>query len=231
MSVVCSVKNLKKRFGASEIVKGVSFDVHEGEVLGLVGSSGAGKSTILRCLNYLTPFEEGEIDLAGHKLRPGMTITEPAVRAARRDAGMVFQDFQLFPHLTARENVALGPRRVLGVGEAAALARADKLLDRVQLGEKRTLYPAQLSGGQRQRVGIARALAMEPKLMLLDEPTSALDPELKEEVARVILDLKKDGMTMVLVTHEMELARTAANRVIRLKFGKIDAEGTPAQVL
>ena len=231
MSVVISAKNVVKRFGNVQILHGVSFDVNAGEAVALVGSSGAGKSTMLRCVNYLSPFDEGAVVTAGHSLAPGMNMHSVEVRAARRDTGMVFQDFQLFPHLTAKQNVALGPREVLGLSNAAALDRAERILQRVRLGDKMDLKPSQLSGGQRQRVGIARALAMEPKVLLLDEPTSALDPELKAEVAQVILDLKKDGMTMLLVTHENDLARAAADRVIRMKLGRIDAEGTPAQVL
>jgi polar amino acid transport system ATP-binding protein len=231
MSTVIRAKNIVKRYGSTQILFGVSFEVHAGEAVALVGSSGAGKSTLLRCVNYLSPFDEGEVTTAGHLLKPGMAMLDPLVRAARRDTGMVFQDFQLFPHLTARENVALGPREVLGLGSGEALERAEKILARVKLAEKMDLKPSQLSGGQRQRVGIARALAMEPKVLLLDEPTSALDPELKGEVANVILDLKKDGMTMLIVTHEVELARASADRVIRMKLGRIQAEGTPAEVL
>lgn len=230
-----SVRNVVKRFGAAEIVRGVSFDVAPGEVVAIVGPSGAGKSTLLRCVNYLTPFDAGEIDLAGRRLVPGMRATEAPVRAARRDAGMVFQDFQLFPHLSARENVALGPRRVLGMSAAEADARADAVLARVHLSDRAGHYPSQLSGGQRQRVGIARALAMEPKLLLLDEPTSSLDPALKGEVAKVILELKGSsndrGMTMLLVTHEHDLARSAADRVLRMAAGRIESSGTAAEVL
>ena len=231
MSVVISARNVIKRFGSTQILHGVSFDVNAGEAVALIGSSGAGKSTMLRCVNYLSPFDEGEIVTAGHTLKPGMKMLEPAVRAARRDTGMVFQDFQLFPHLTAKQNIALGPREVRGISLAESLSRAEALLERVRLSDKMDLKPSQLSGGQRQRVGIARALAMEPKVLLLDEPTSALDPELKSEVAQVILDLKKDGMTMLIVTHENELARASADRVIRMKLGRIEAMGTPAEVL
>ena len=228
---VIAARNVVKCFGAAKILHGVSFEVNAGEAVALVGSSGAGKSTMLRCVNYLSPFDEGEIVTAGHTLRPGMRMLEAGVRAARRDTGMVFQDFQLFPHLTARQNVALAPREVLGLSPAAALERADALLERVRLADKKDLKPSQLSGGQRQRVGIARALAMNPKVLLLDEPTSALDPELKSEVAQVILDLKRDGMTMLIVTHELDLARASADRVIRMKLGRVDASGTPAEVL
>ncbi len=230
MSTLLSVRNLVKRYGAQEIVKRVSFEVKKGEVVALVGPSGAGKSTVLRCINWLAPFDEGEIDLAGHLLRPGMRFTEKRVRDTRRDAGMVFQDFQLFPHLTALDNVALGPRHVLHVPAADARARAEKILERVHLKDRMRHYPAQLSGGQRQRVGIARALAMEPKVLLLDEPTSALDPMLKAEVAEVILELKREGMTMLLVTHEHDLARAAADRVLQMKSGAIEAEVSPAQL-
>ncbi len=229
-SPILAVQEVHKGFGAHEIVRGVSFEVAAGEVVAIVGSSGAGKSTLLRCLNYLAAFERGRVEVAGNVLTPGLRPTERQVRAARRQVGMVFQDFQLFPHLDATGNVALGPRHVLHVSAAEAHARAERTLARVHLSDRACHYPSQLSGGQRQRVGIARALAMEPKLLLLDEPTSSLDPVLKEEVVRVLLELKRDGMTMVLVTHEHELARTLADRVLTLAAGRIATEGRPSDL-
>ena len=231
MSSVVTVNDVHKKLGGVEIVRGVTLEIVKGEVMAVVGASGAGKSTLLRCINYLSPFDKGEVTLAGHTLVPGMRATEEAVRSARREAGMVFQDFQLFPHLNATANVALGPRRVLHLDKKTSIERARAALEKVHLSDKMDAYPAQLSGGQRQRVGIARALAMEPKLLLLDEPTSALDPMLKGEVARVIVELKKDGITMLLVTHEHDLVRAAADRVLHMQAGKIVEEGRPDQVL
>lgn len=231
MSSVVTVNDVHKRLGGAEIVRGITLEIVKGEVMAVIGASGAGKSTLLRCINYLAPFDAGEVVLAGHRLVPGMRATEPAVLSARREAGMVFQDFQLFPHLSALANVALGPRRVLQLPKKEALERARRVLEKVHLGDKMDAYPAQLSGGQRQRVGIARALAMEPKLLLLDEPTSALDPMLKGEVARVIVELKREGLTMLLVTHEHDLVRAAADRALHMQAGKIVDEGRPDKVL
>ncbi len=229
--MLIEAKNLSKSFSGVEILRDISFTVAKGETLALVGSSGAGKSTLLRCLNYLTPFDGGEIRVDGLRLVPGLSEGAEEVRRVRQSLGMVFQEFNLFPHLSARRNVALGPRRVLGVSRGEARERADKLLARVHLAEKTKSRPGELSGGQKQRVAIARALAMEPKALLFDEPTSALDPALKEEVVRVIEELRRDGMTMVLVTHEYEFARRVAGRAILLFRGRIEREGRPSDVL
>jgi polar amino acid transport system ATP-binding protein len=196
-----------------------------------LGPSGGGKSTLLRCLNGLTTFDSGEICVGPLVLRPGHDGKGAAIQKMRRMFGMIFQDFQLFPHLNVLHNVTLAPRRVLGLGKQAAEKRAQALLERTGLGGFLHAWPSQLSGGQKQRVAIARALAMEPRSLLCDEITSALDPELKGEVLNVLMDLKRDGMTLLLVTHEIDFARRAAERVIVLCDGKILEDGPPAQVL
>jgi len=231
--LLIEAKDIWKAAGGSPILRGVSLGVAQGQTLAVVGPSGAGKSTLLRRLNYLTPFDRGEASIDGLRLGPE-TAREGsggAVRAVRRCLGMVFQDFNLFPHLTALENVALGPRRVLGLSAGEACDRAASLLARVHLAEKAGSYPGELSGGQKQRVAVARALAMQPKALLLDEPTSALDPHLKEEVVRVVEELRAEGMTMVLVTHEYALARRVADRVALLVAGRLEREGTPGEIL
>ncbi len=231
--MLIEAKDIWKAAGGSPILRGVSLGVARGQTLAVVGPSGAGKSTLLRCLNYLAPFDRGEATIDGLRLTPGLAKdrAQAVVRAVRRSLGMVFQDFNLFPHLTALENVALGPRRVLGLSAGDARERAGRLLARVHLSEKVASYPGELSGGQKQRVAVARALAMQPKALLLDEPTSALDPHLKEEVVRVIEELRAEGMTMVLVTHEYALARRVADRVALLVAGKVEREGPPGEVL
>ena len=222
------VRDVCKSFDGRRILDGVSLSVSGGETVALVGPSGGGKSTLLRCLNGLNTFDAGEIQVGEHLLRPA---AKNGLREVRRLLGMIFQDFQLFPHLTALENVIEAPLRVLGMKRADALARGRDLLKRVGLDARVDAYPIQLSGGQKQRVAIARALAMEPRGLLCDEITSALDPELKNEVLAVLEDLKRDGLTLLMVTHEIGFARRAADRVVMLADGKIIEEGPPAQVL
>ena len=226
-----------KNFGALHVLKGVTLDVSRGEVLCMVGPSGSGKSTFLRCINHLEQVNAGRLyvdgELIGYRERGGK-LHEMAPRDAarqRRDIGMVFQHFNLFPHRTALENIIEAPMRVKRVKKDAALARAKDLLDQVGLSAKADAYPAQLSGGQQQRVAIARALAMNPKLMLFDEPTSALDPELVGEVLAVIKKLAGEGMTMVVVTHEMGFAREVADKLVFMDGGVIVESGNPREVM
>ena len=233
METVLRVRGLRTRLGGAEILRGVDLDVARGEVLAVVGPSGSGKTTLLRALNYLTPFEAGEVEIAGHRLRPGMCEGHDAaaLRAVRRRIGMVFQSFHLFPHLTASDNIAEAPRRVLGLGREEARSRAEALLARVGLAPQAASFPHQLSGGQQQRVAIARALAMEPAALLLDEPTSALDPRLTGEVLAVVADLAAAGQTMVVVTHEIAFARRVAGRAIVLVDGQVAEQGSAEEVL
>ena len=227
------IERVHKRYGTNVILQDVSLAIRGGETVALVGPSGGGKSTLLRCINGLNSLDDGEIRVGPHRLAPpGRHFAAKAEhRAVRRLVGMIFQDFRLFPHLTALENVAEAPIQVLRLSRAEALERARQLLERVGLKDRAGHYPAQLSGGQKQRVAIARALAMEPKALLCDEITSALDPELKHEVLEVLSDLKQDGMTLVMVTHEIGFARRAADRAVMLAGGTIVEEGPPAQVL
>ncbi|WP_068273083.1 amino acid ABC transporter ATP-binding protein [Aldersonia kunmingensis] len=226
-----------KNFGALKVLKGISLEVGRGEVLCLVGPSGSGKSTFLRCINHLEKVNAGRLyvdgDLVGYRQKGGKIYELKPREAAkqRRDIGMVFQHFNLFPHRTAMENVIEAPTQVKGVGKKAATERAMELLDRVGLVDKAGAYPAQLSGGQQQRVAIARALAMEPKLMLFDEPTSALDPELVGEVLAVMRGLAAAGMTMLVVTHEMGFAREVADQLVFMDAGVVVEAGQPKQVL
>ncbi|MFI6099839.1 amino acid ABC transporter ATP-binding protein [Lentzea sp. NPDC051213] len=228
---------VRKSFGHTEVLRGIDMTVERGEVVCLLGPSGAGKSTFLRCVNHLETIDAGRIWVdgvpvgfraAGGKL---YELRERDVARQRCDVGMVFQRFNLFPHRTALENVMEGPIQVLGRDRAEVRAEALALLDRVGLAEKASAYPAALSGGQQQRVAIARALAMKPKLMLFDEPTSALDPELVGEVLDVMTSLARDGMTMIVVTHEIGFARSVADRVVFLVDGAVVESGTPADVL
>jgi polar amino acid transport system ATP-binding protein len=230
---VLKVRALRTRIGHSEVLRGIDLAVSRGEVVTLVGPSGGGKTTLLRALNYLTPFSEGEVEIAGQRLRPGMSERTDAatLRAVRRHVGMVFQSFHLFPHLTALGNVMEAPRRVLGLAPAAARDRARALLARVGLDSYAEAFPQALSGGQQQRVAIARALAMEPDVLLLDEPTSALDPRLAGEVLSVVADLAAGGQTMVLVTHQISFARRIAHRIVVLADGTIVESGKPEEVL
>jgi ABC-type polar amino acid transport system ATPase subunit len=226
---VISVRKLCKRHGTREVLRDVSAEVGKGETIAVVGPSGGGKSTLLRCLNYLEAFDAGEIEIAGARLGPGQKETD--LRGLRTKVGMVFQQFNLFPHLTAIQNIALAPRIVRGMDGARADQRARELLTRVGLGDRGGAYPHELSGGQQQRVAIARALAQEPEVMLFDEPTSALDPEMRDEVMEVIRDLAARGMTMLVVTHEMQFASDIASRVWVIDRGTIAEDGPPAQVI
>jgi polar amino acid transport system ATP-binding protein len=228
---------VRKSFGRSEVLKGIDLEVARGEVTCLIGPSGSGKSTFLRCINHLETIDGGRLSVDGHLVgyrRRGDRIHElrpREVAVQRRSIGMVFQRFNLFPHMTAVQNIAHAPTLVRGVSRRDARAEAARLLERVGLAGKEDHYPSQLSGGQQQRVAIARALAMEPPLMLFDEPTSALDPELVGEVLDVMKDLARDGMTMVVVTHEMGFAREVADSVYFMDDGVVVEHGTPAEVL
>jgi polar amino acid transport system ATP-binding protein len=224
LSYLLEISQLSKRFGALEVLRGIDLTVQEGEVVALIGASGSGKSTLLRCINHLETPSGGTVRFAGSE------VTPESVNAVRRQVGMVFQRFNLFPHLTALDNVTLAPRKVLGVESAEAESHAMKLLEVVQLTDKAHNFPGELSGGQQQRVAIARALAMNPKLLLFDEPTSALDPELVGEVLAVMRRLAQEGRTMVVATHEMGFAREVAQRVLFLDTGKILEQGTPEQI-
>lgn len=225
------VRNLTKRFGDRLVLNDISLEFKAGETVALLGPSGGGKSTLLRCLNGLNWFDQGEIRVGGHTLAPGQGNNVAAVAQVRRLFGMIFQDFQLFPHLTALQNVIEAPTRVLGLSHRDAVERGRTLLERVGLGGHLHSWPRQLSGGQKQRVAIARALAMQPRGLLCDEITSALDPELKNDVLAVLEGLKREGLTLILVTHEIGFARRAADRVVVLCDGRILEEGPPAQVL
>jgi polar amino acid transport system ATP-binding protein len=226
------VNGLTKRYGDRLVLNDISLAIAGGQTVALLGPSGGGKSTLLRCINGLNDFDQGEIHVGAHRLAPRANGGNgQAKREARRLVGMVFQDFQLFPHFTALENITEAPRRVLGVSREEAHARAMQLLERVGLADRAAAYPQQLSGGQKQRVAIARALAMQPTALLCDEITSALDPELKNEVLSVLEDLKAEGMTLILVTHEIGFARRAADRVVILADGRIIEDGPPAQVI
>jgi general L-amino acid transport system ATP-binding protein len=217
--------DVHKSFGSLHVLRGVSLDVAAGEVVVLIGASGSGKSTLLRCVNGLEPIDRGEI------IVDGLRVGDPkALRQVRTRVGMVFQQFNLFPHMTVLRNVAMAPMLVLGQSRDDAEARAAELLVRVGLKEKVAAYPSQLSGGQQQRVAIARALAMGPKAMLFDEVTSALDPELVGEVLRVMRGLAEDGMTMIVVTHEMAFAGDVADRVVFMDEGTFVEEGSPQQM-
>ncbi|MBI1830282.1 MAG: amino acid ABC transporter ATP-binding protein [Planctomycetes bacterium] len=231
MSWPIVIRNITKRFGDRTILDNISLTIPPGETLALLGPSGGGKSTLLRCLNGLAPFDAGEIQIGPHRLAPDAQTRAGELQEVRRSFGMIFQDFQLFPHLSVRDNIVEAPTRVLGLSSSEAQERATRLLERVGMAEHAHAFPQQLSGGQKQRVAIARALAMEPVGLLCDEITSALDPELKNEVLGVLEDLKLDGLTLILVTHEIGFARRAADRVVMLCDGRILEEGTPADVL
>jgi polar amino acid transport system ATP-binding protein len=220
------LEDVRKSFGANEVLRGIDLAVDDHEVVCLIGASGSGKSTLLRCLNLLEPLEAGRIFLAGEEI----TRRDVDSNSVRRRIGIVFQAFNLFPHMTVLRNVTLAPRDALGLSRTEAEARATELLSRFGLEDKRDEYPDRLSGGQQQRVAIVRALAMQPQLMLLDEVTSALDPELVAEVLHVIRELAEGGMTMLIATHEMTFARDIANRVCFLDEGLILEEGPPAEI-
>ena len=226
MASKITVKNLKKNFGPLEVLKDINLEIEEGEVVCLIGPSGSGKSTFLRCLNRLEDITDGLVMVDGHL----MSDKKIDLNKIRENIGMVFQHFNLFPHLTVLENITIAPVELKKMTKAQAREKAMELLDKVGLAEKAEVYPAQLSGGQKQRVAIARALAMGPEIMLFDEPTSALDPEMVGEVLEVMKQLAADGMTMVVVTHEMGFAREVADRVVFMDGGYIVEEGTPEEV-
>ncbi|TXL71391.1 amino acid ABC transporter ATP-binding protein [Vineibacter terrae] len=227
--------DVHKRFGATEVLKGIDLEVQQGEVVAIIGASGSGKTTFLRCINLLEEFHQGEIQVDGERI--GYTegthrrLGETAISAQRAKIGMVFQSYNLFPHMTAEQNVTLGLIKVQKRPKAEAVETARRWLDRVGLSERRGHYPYQLSGGQQQRVAIARAVAMEPKLVLFDEVTSALDPELVAEVLAVMQDLAKSGMTMLVVSHEMLFVREVATRVVFMEGGRIAEQGPPDALL
>lgn len=220
------IKNLHKHFGDLEVLKGIDMTVNEGEVVCLIGASGSGKSTLLRCINFLEKKDQGEIWIDGKEIKNA----EREINSIRQRVGMVFQRFNLFPHFTVLQNVMEGPITVKKQDKAEAREKALQLLEKVGLLEKENEYPAMLSGGQQQRVAIARTLAMDPEIVLFDEPTSALDPELVGEVLKVMKDLAKEGMTMVVVTHEMGFAKEVADKVIFLYEGNIVEEGSPTEI-
>ncbi len=223
---ILRIENLYKKFGENEVLKGVSLSVQEGEVVVIIGPSGTGKSTLLRCINYLETPDSGQIYLQNQKIEARGSI----LSSIRQQIGMVFQEFNLFNHLTALQNVAIGPAKVKKIEKKQAEQMALKELEKVGLSDKAESYPAELSGGQKQRVAIARALAMGPKVMLFDEPTSALDPELTGEVLSVMKDLASDGMTMLVVSHEMGFAREAADTIIFLENGVVSEVGSPDKI-
>ena len=225
--VVVDISNLHKRFGANHVLQGIDLTVTRGEVVCIIGPSGSGKSTLLRCVNMLETPSDGSVRVLGHD----MTDPDCDLDAARARIGMVFQQFNLFPHMSVLDNICVSQRKVLKRSGEDAAARARTLLARVGLAEKETAYPAQLSGGQQQRVAIARALAMDPSVMLFDEATSALDPELVGEVLAVMRSLADEGMTMLVVTHEMGFASNVASRVVFMDGGVIVEQGPPSQVI
>ena len=223
--MVISASNLKKRYGELEVLKDISVNVTEGEVLCIIGPSGSGKSTLLRCLNGLEEIQSGSITILGEEL-----VNNKNINKLRENIGMVFQSFNLFPHLSVLENMLLAPLELKKMNKEEATEKAISLLDKVGLRDKKDVYPDTLSGGQKQRVAIARALEMNPKIMLFDEPTSALDPEMVGEVLKVMKDLAQEGMTMVVVTHEMNFAKDVSDRVIFMDQGYILEEGPPEEI-
>jgi len=235
--VVVSARQVQKHFGANVVLRGIDLDVSDGEVLCLVGPSGSGKTSFLRCINHLEKIDAGELIVNGHHVgyrRHGNKLhelREKEIARARADIGMVFQTFNLFPHMTVMENITAGPVTVKNERPAEVEQRGRELLARVGLADRAGAYPAQLSGGQKQRIAIARALAMRPTLMLFDEPTSALDPEMVGEVLAVMKDLARDGMTMVVVTHEMGFAREVADQIVFMDGGFVVESGPPTAVL
>ena len=224
---IVNIAGLRKRFGTNEVLKGIDLAVRPGEVIAIIGKSGSGKSTLLRCVNGLEEFQDGTLEVDGQALKHG---DPKAMRALRQHVGMIFQSFNLFPHLSVGRNVMLAPTLVKKAGSAEAEQRARVLLERVGLADKFDAWPDQLSGGQQQRVAIARALAMQPSVMLCDEITSALDPELVGEVLRVVESLADEGMTLLMVTHEMNFARKVSDRVVFMHAGRIHEMGPPEQL-
>ncbi|WP_286906196.1 MULTISPECIES: amino acid ABC transporter ATP-binding protein [Clostridium] len=223
--MVIKASNVKKRYGKLEVLKDISLEITEGEVVCIIGPSGSGKSTLLRCLNRLEEIQAGSISILGEEL-----VNNKSIDTLRQNIGMVFQHFNLFPHLTVLQNMILAPVELKKMNKTEATKKAIDLLDKVGLKDKKDVYPDTLSGGQKQRVAIARALEMNPKIMLFDEPTSALDPEMVGEVLKVMKDLAKEGMTMVIVTHEMGFARDVADRVVFMDHGYILEEGEPDKI-
>ena len=226
---ILEVNNIKKKFGSTDVLNGVSFSLEQGQVLAIIGASGSGKTTLLRCLNFLETPDYGDIFVNG-KLLTGKNLSEEQIRQNRLHFGLVFQNFNLFPQYTVLENVCLAPNLLKQASPQEVKDKALKLLEQVGLLQKKDAYPYQLSGGQQQRVAIARALALNPQVLCFDEPTSALDPELTGEVLRVIRGLKSKENTMIVVTHEMEFARSVADVVIYMADGKIEEMGTPEMV-
>jgi ABC-type histidine transport system ATPase subunit len=231
------IRNLHKRYGELEVLKGISLSAQDGDVISILGSSGSGKSTLLRCINLLENPHQGEILVAGEalKLKPSrngelVAADNRQINRLRSQVGFVFQSFNLWPHMTVLDNIIEAPRRVLGQSKAEAIEVAEALLAKVGIGDKRHVYPNQLSGGQQQRAAIARTLAMQPRVILFDEPTSALDPEMVQEVLNVIRALADEGRTMLLVTHEMNFARQVSSQVVFLHQGLVEEQGTPEQV-
>ncbi|MBQ4492114.1 MAG: amino acid ABC transporter ATP-binding protein [Deltaproteobacteria bacterium] len=227
-TMVLRVENISKRLGGRQILKDVSLQLHRGELKVLIGPSGGGKSTLLQCINFLIPPDEGRIWLKEQQIE---IHRKQDLYAYRQKVGMIFQDFNLFDHLNALDNVSIALRKVKKIARKDAEERAMRELERVGLGDKTTLYPSQLSGGQKQRVSIARALAMDPEALLLDEPTSALDPELIGEVLGVIRNLAQDGMTMIMATHQLGFIRTLADDILFMQNGQIIEQGSPAELL
>ncbi|MEH6446738.1 MAG: ATP-binding cassette domain-containing protein [Oceanospirillaceae bacterium] len=235
--IAINVSNIHKTFGDLEVLKGISLQAKEGEVISIIGSSGSGKSTFLRCINMLENPTEGEIEISGEMLKLKRnkegdlgTADSKQLEKVRQRLGFVFQNFNLWPHMTVLENIIEGPVLVLKKSKAQATEYAEQLMAKVGLSDKRDVYPSMLSGGQQQRVSIARALAMDPEVMLFDEPTSALDPELVGEVLKVMRELAAEGRTMLIVTHEMKFAREVSSKVMFLHQGKVEEFGTPEQV-
>lgn len=226
---IVKLTGLNKHYGQLHVLKDINLSVSPGEVVVIIGASGSGKSTLIRCVNGLEEFQQGELIVDGNPLLPDGKATQ-ALQQIRTEVGMVFQQFNLFPHLTVLDNVTLAPIKVRGASRDEATTTARRLLERVGISDQANKYPAQLSGGQQQRVALARALAMEPRLMLFDEPTSALDPEMIGEVLDAMRELAKEGMTMMIVTHEMGFAREVADRVIFIDKGRIAEEGPPEKI-
>ncbi|ATJ84768.1 amino acid ABC transporter ATP-binding protein [Halomonas beimenensis] len=226
---IVRLDKVNKYFGSLHVLKDIDLEVTPGEVVVIIGASGSGKSTLIRCINGLEEFQQGALEVDGNPLLPHGKATK-TLQKIRTEVGMVFQQFNLFPHLSVLDNVTLAPMKVRGLSREDAIKIAERLLDRVGIGDQAQKYPSQLSGGQQQRVALARALAMEPRLMLFDEPTSALDPEMIGEVLDAMRELANEGMTMLVVTHEMGFAREVADRVIFIHKGEIAEEGPPETI-
>lgn len=217
------IRNVKKKFGDNEVLKGVDLNIESGEILVVVGHSGGGKTTLLRCVNALEHCDSGDIEINGKTLcKDGKYIDKKSIRELRKDIGLVFQNFNLFPHMSVMENLIEAPQRVLGISKKDAMKKAEETLGFLGLSSKKDNYPYELSGGQKQRVAIGRALMLEPKLMCFDEPTSALDPGLTNEVASLIKSLSGKGMSMMIITHDMEFAKNVSDRIVSMNSGKIE---------